>query len=131
MELVDRFTTNLYDTFASFDIYQGIRLVMVIGGYMLIRNFASKELAKRHLEAQVRHDREEKHKQQEAKLIERPVDDVNVAEASTFGWGNKTRYRVKKQQEKFEQAIDSLKQQQQQLLNGDDDDEDIRDLLED
>lgn len=130
MDLLQNIKERAIIRLRSIDYQQGLRLVIIVGGYMLLRRLAQRELAKRQLASQVQRDQERK----QEKLIDRPEEEATTtsvaAEPETFGWGNKTRYRVKKQQELLGQAIDNLKKKQQHQA-GYDSDEDIADLLED
>ncbi|CCF60298.1 hypothetical protein KAFR_0J02340 [Kazachstania africana CBS 2517] len=114
------------NVFSEFDLQNGIRLVIIVGGYILFRNLATRQLSKKQLEQQVRDDERRISEERVEKLIEKPEDEQTSYE---FGWGNKTRHRVQKQRDLFEQAVDRLKQNSQQNTN--DSDDDIADLLED
>ena len=134
MDIIDTIKQRALARLQSIDYQQGLRLVINVGGYILIRRLVQRELAKKQLESQIKRDK--KRKQNE--LIEKPEDDGTTTianeEPTTFGWGNKTRYRNKKQQEMLGQAIDNLKKRQQRQNNSEfnaDSDEDIADLLED
>lgn len=133
MEVIETFKQRAYARIQALDYQQGLRLVIVVGGYMLIRRLAQRELVKRQLESQIRRDKERK----EQELIDRPEDNttsIAAEEPTTFGWGNKTRYRQKKQEALLGQAIDNLKKRQTRQGHSefnDDSDDDIADLLED
>lgn len=127
MELVDRVRNNLYDTFADFDTKKGLRLVILIGGYILIRNLASRELAKRKLKNEVRKDERDLSDKNIKELVDDP-DAEGASSATPFGWGNMTRQRVKKQEELFTKVVERAQLQQEQ---GDDDFADIEEFLED
>lgn len=127
MELVDRVMNNVYETFADFDLKQGLRLVAIVGGYVLIRNLAQRELAKRKLQNHVREDERELSEKRGRDLIDHPEEET-VSSTTQFGWGNKTRQRVKKQEEVFTKMVERAQEQQ---VQGDNDLEDIEDLLED
>ncbi|CCE63679.1 hypothetical protein TPHA_0F01970 [Tetrapisispora phaffii CBS 4417] len=122
---------------AGFSYEKFMRLVIILGGYILIRNLAQRELAKRKLSAQLRDDRKFKSEKNTEQYLEDPKEEekkekeLEEAAASSFGWGNKTRLRVKKQQKSFEKAVDRLQQQQQNALSIEDEDADIQELLED
>lgn len=138
MDLLENIKHRAITRIQSIDHKQAFRLVIIIGGYILIRRLVQRELAKRQLANQIKADQERKKNQ----LIEGTDslynDSKDDKEPTAFGWGNKTRYRVKKQQEMLGQAIDNLKKKQQQQQKQqyttayhEDSDEDIADLLED
>ncbi|EDO16258.1 hypothetical protein Kpol_505p35 [Vanderwaltozyma polyspora DSM 70294] len=126
---------SIGDIFDDFDYRKWLRLVIIVGGYILIRNLAQRELAKRKLANQIKEDKRLKSEQNMEKYLEDPEEEEKAsAAASGFGWGKKTRVRVNKQQKAFEKAVDKLQQQQKQqqgISGGFDDDSDIQDLLED
>ncbi|QLG74185.1 hypothetical protein HG535_0G00690 [Zygotorulaspora mrakii] len=126
MEFVDKIRDNIYDTFADIDAKKGMRLVIIVGGYILIRNLAQRELAKRKLQSQVREDEKSLSEKKGENLIDRPREVASTA--TEFGWGNKTRKRVKKQEEVFSKMVERAQLQQ---LEGENDLNDIEDLLED
>ncbi|CEP61839.1 Pga2p LALA0_S04e01882g [Lachancea lanzarotensis] len=126
MELLDNAYQTLYASVASLDAQRIIRLVIIVGGYALLRNLAQRHLAKRQLDRKVREGQLAK----DEKRVEELVDDPNSAqsaESNAFGWGNKTRQRVKRQEKLLEERIEELQKYQGNL----DDDQDIADLLED
>lgn len=132
MDLLENIKHRAITRIQSIDHKQAFRLVIIIGGYILIRRLVQRELAKRQLANQIKADQERKKNQ----LIEGTDslynDSKDDKEPTAFGWGNKTRYRVKKQQEMLGQAIDNLKKKQQYTTAyHEDSDEDIADLLED
>ncbi|EJS42003.1 YNL149C [Saccharomyces arboricola H-6] len=111
----------------NYDYKHFIRLVIIVGGYLLVRNIASRELAKKQLAAQVEKDKREKEEKRSKELIDKPGEPA-VGETTSFGWGKKTRQRVKKQQELFENALEEAKKRQQGM--DPDSDADIEELLE-
>ncbi|CCD25624.1 Pga2p NDAI_0F03060 [Naumovozyma dairenensis CBS 421] len=123
--LVNKIKTIALNTFADFDAKKGIRLVIVVGAYIFIRNYVAKELAKKQLERQAREDEHRISKEKKEKLIDVPEDEKK-SETTAFGWGNKTRRRVKKQEEILEKAVENLQRRQ---LDDEDSDADIQDLL--
>ncbi|KOG97015.1 Processing of GAS1 and ALP protein 2 [Saccharomyces pastorianus] len=126
-EVAATWIETLLTRIINYDYKHFIRLVMIVGGYMLVRNIASRELAKKQLAAQVEHDKREKEEKRSEELIDK-LDGPSVAETTSFGWGKKTRQRVKKQQELFEKALEEAKQKQQG--RDPDSDADIEELLE-
>ena len=123
--LTSAFKTT-YDSFANLDAAHAIRLVIVVGGYILMRNLAQKQLAKKQLETKLRQGEEAKALEKQKELVADPKDEDH-AQDNAFGWGNKTRKRVKRQEKILEERIEELKKYQGSL----DDDKDIEDLLED
>lgn len=127
---------NLYaELFTDLDYKKWLRLVIIVGGYILIRNLAQRELAKRKLASQLKADEKLKIKNNTKQYLEDP-EDVSQSKAvtSSFGWGNRTRQRVKQQEKAFEEAVEKLKEQQEREAKygiGADEDADIQDLLED
>ena len=144
MPIIETLKNNLIETFTSISLLQAIRLVAIVGGYILIRNLVTRELAKRQLEEKVRADERRIQKERTDRLVEKPDElagggggdagDKTTGSTTEFGWGKKTRRKVKKQKEMFERAVDRLKEQQQQGQGSSynsDEDADIQDLLED
>lgn len=116
---------NLYETFADVSPLKWIRLVAIVGGYIFFRNIVEKELQKRKIKKQIQEDEQKKLLERENTLVENP-DQIEEEESSTgFGWGNKTRKRVEKQRQQFEEAAERLRNNP----NLDDSDDDIKDLL--
>lgn len=125
---MDKVGNVLLKTFEDFDIYKGIRLVIIVGGYLLVRNYVAREMAKKQLERQVRDDERMLSDNKKKNLVDDPETE-KMAQSTQFGWGNKTRKRVKKQQEMLQKAIEQIKKEKK--FAGEDSDEDIADLLED
>lgn len=126
MEIINRVYQNVYETFAEIDPKHALRLIVIVGGYIFLRNIAQRELAKRQLQNQVKEGEKAK---QENKLKEL-VDDPNgpaIANDNSFGWGKRTRQRVKRQEKILEEKFRELQESQ----SFQDDDRDIEDLLED
>ncbi|SCV02902.1 LAME_0H06128g1_1 [Lachancea meyersii CBS 8951] len=126
MELLNNAYHHLYDSIAGLDAQHIIRLVIIVGGYALLRNLAQKHLAKRQLERKVREGEQAKAEQKLEELVDDPKGE-ETASANAFGWGNKTRQRVKRQEKILEERIQELQKYQGNL----DDDQDIAHLLED
>ncbi|CAI4035964.1 hypothetical protein SMKI_14G1740 [Saccharomyces mikatae IFO 1815] len=126
-EVAETWIETLVAKIINYDYKHFIRLVIIVGGYLLVRNIASRELAKKQLAAQVEKDKQDKEEKRSKDLIDRP-DESAVAKTTSFGWGKKTRKRVKKQQELFENALEEAKKRQQGMEP--DSDADIEELLE-
>lgn len=129
MNIVTKQIDSIISSVLNMDTQQVIRLVIIVGGYILFRQIASRHLIKKQLESKVRQDEERIQKDKKERLIQDPADQKEGSSASGFGWGKKTRQRVQKQQNMFANAVEELKRQQE--LAGGDSDEDIQDLLED
>lgn len=125
--LFERTRTNLLASFEGFDLKKALRLIIIIGGYILIRNIGSRELAKRKLQNEVRRSQQEKSDKNQENLIEKPGQTSGSTSAMPFGWGNKTRKRRKEQQEAFADLVERINKEKKKG----NDLEDIEDLLED
>lgn len=125
--LIERTRTNLLASFEGFDLKKGLRLIIIVGGYILIRNIGSRELAKRKLQNEVRRSEQEKASRNQENLIEKPGEATGNSSATPFGWGNKTRKRRQEQQEAFADLVERVNKEKKK----DNDLEDIEDLLED
>ncbi|CAI4049801.1 hypothetical protein SKDZ_14G1730 [Saccharomyces kudriavzevii ZP591] len=126
-EVAETWMETLVAKIINCDYTHFIRLVIIVGGYLLVRNIASRELAKKQLAAQVEKDKRAKEEKRSKDLIDKPGEPA-TAETTSFGWGKKTRRRVKKQQELFENALEEAKKRQQTVEP--DSDADIEELLE-
>ncbi|ODQ79873.1 hypothetical protein BABINDRAFT_27260, partial [Babjeviella inositovora NRRL Y-12698] len=104
-----------------------VRLVAIIGGYVLIRSLFMTHLKNKQLRDRIADDK----KMQVEGLIDRP-DLIEAAQATAnepleFGWGKKTRRNIKIQKEIFEKTLDDLASR---VDLDDDEDKDIAELLE-
>lgn len=128
--------------FTEFDVYQLIRLIIIVGGYIFLRTRATEYLKNKQLRDQIEKDKEEKAR----KLVNDPTGEGARAEAEEmfqeydgikkseqgWGWGKATRKRVKKQQALFEKEIErAAVEAQRKLDNNYDSDEEINELLQD
>lgn len=128
--------------FSDFDVYQLIRLVIIIGGYVFLRTRVSDYLKQQQLKTKIDQDKELKSQ----KLIDDPTGEVAEAEAEAlfpdsegisrsekgWGWGKSTRRKVKKQQTIFEKEIEKAAvDAQRKLETGYDSDDEIKELLHD
>ncbi|AMD19376.1 HBR475Cp [Eremothecium sinecaudum] len=109
----------------NMDFQTFMRLVIIIGGYALLRGHLQKYLSNRELKRKANIDEKEIAKKQLDDLVEDPNQQVESS-TTAFGWGEKTRERVRKQEKILQEQIEKLKQNQ----GNEDDDEDIEDLLE-
>ena len=126
MELVDRVRNNFYDTFADMSATKALRLVIIVGGYILIRNLVSRELAKRKLQSQIRRDERELSDNKGQDLIENPEANATTTSIE-YGWGNRTRQKIKKQEDMLAKMVERA---QIEKDRNEDDLDDIKDLLE-
>lgn len=128
--------------FENFDVYQLIRLVIIIGGYIFLRTRVSDFLKQRQLKAQIENDKQLK----ADKLINDPTGEAAKAEAEelfvehegihksekSWGWGKATRRNVKKQQALFEAEIEKAAiAAQEKLDKGYNSDDEINQFLQD
>ncbi|QLL32762.1 hypothetical protein HG536_0D02840 [Torulaspora globosa] len=126
MELVDRVRNNFYDTFADMSSTKAVRLVVIVGGYILIRNLVSRELAKRKLQSQIRKDERELSDNKGKELIDNPEADATTSSIE-YGWGNRTRQKIKKQEDMLAKMVEHAQIEKDRT---EDDLSDIQDLLE-
>lgn len=122
---------------AELDIYHVIRLVVIVGGYLILRTRAQEWMKTRQLKAQLEDD---KAKRAEG-LVERPEDELtrlqpvdhDVAEQDgNWGWGKSTRTRARKLQREFEETVEAAAVKAQRRANNEvDSDDDIKEFLED
>lgn len=119
MDLVQRLKKNLYETF-DMDLVHAIRLVVIVCGYVIIRQIAQRHLKKREIENRLNENMNDQN--EPPVVVEEQID--ATSSTTSFGWGKKTRQRVKEQEKILEAKLEELKAAQ-----GDEDDEDIADLL--
>ncbi len=149
MDVLEGFLGNIQrKVFADFDVYQLIRLVIIIGGYVFLRTRVSDYLKQRQLKTQIEHDRAEKDQAATDALLKSEntepelfTEHEGVAESEKqWGWGKATRRRVAKQQQLFEQQVEKAALAAQKKLEANldanpdydsDDDDDIAELLQD
>ncbi|CAH0053319.1 unnamed protein product [Clonostachys solani] len=135
-------SNNLHSTFANMTIHGWIRLIVIVGGYMLLRPYALKYLGQRQFESmeeQERKDREEEEKRG-AKISPNQLRGQNGAvdldededeffeedegKSSATRWGQKARIRQRT-------MIKDLLEREERRRLEEEDDKDIEDLLED
>lgn len=127
MDLHERFKKRIVELF-DIDLQHAIRLIIIVGAYIFLRNIVQKQLAHRDLKRQFQNDELSSQEIKKMKVLDSLESPSKVQASSTeFGWGKKTRKRIKQQEQILEQQIEQLKQFQ--CLS--DDDKDIEDLLED
>ncbi|VEU21438.1 DEKNAAC102564 [Brettanomyces naardenensis] len=110
---------------ADIDVYRIIQLVIIIGGYVVMRQRFVAYMKTRKLKQKLQKDKEQKAEN----LIDRPEDlasdPISTSERS-WGWGKPTRKIVRRQQQLLEERLEETAGRQQ----GDvDSDEDIKELL--
>lgn len=143
MEFVNGFVHKLQQkVFQDFDIYQLLRLVIIVGGYIFLRTRVSEYLKQQQLKTQLEHDKAAKAE----KLINDPTGEAAEAEAAelfgehagiakseaNWGWGKTTRRKVKKQQAAFEKEIErAAVDAQRKLDSGYNSDDEINEFLQD
>lgn len=106
---------SIIDQALSVDLHHFIRLVIIVGGYWFLRTQVNKFLATRQLKQQVEQDNVQKQAEKVEQLVEKPQDEEG------WGFGKKTRKRVKRQEKLLQEALESAHQE---------DDKDIEHLLE-
>lgn len=109
----------------NIDIYRFIRPLVIISGYLLLRSHIQKYLSMREFRNKFKKDEQEISKRSVDRLVEIPEED-SCAKVSAFGWGEKTRERVRKQERMLQDRIDQLNKNQ----GNSEDDDDIESLLE-
>ncbi len=127
-------SNNLTEVWGEMSAKDWIRLIIIIGAYMLLRPYATKYLGKRQVEQMEEDDRKEKEKAK-AKLSPNalrgegnPYEDIDEyydeAETTGAGWGEKARTRQRVMLKKLLEAEERRREEEE-------DDKDIADLLED
>lgn len=125
-------TNNLSQVFSEMTPQQWIRLVVIVGAYMLIRPYVLKHATKKSVE---RMEKESKERAENAAAISpnelrdgkktlEEEDSDDEGESSTTDWGAKARTRQRV-------LIKRLMKAEEQRKQDEEDDKDIADLLED
>lgn len=143
MDLVIGFAERIQTrVFGDLDAYKFIRLVIIIGGYIFLRNRVSDYLKQKQLKEQIIRDKQ----MREEKLINDPTGEIERAanedlfaehegisnSEKAWGWGKATRRKVAKQKALFEQEIERAAiEAQSKLQKGYDSDEEINEFLQD
>lgn len=137
----NNFTTNLRNSFGSMAPENWIRLVIIVGTYMLIRPYLLKLGAKQQMK---QHEKEAAATEAEAiekakmspnelrghKIADIPEDsdeEAPQAEATSTDWGKKAR---KRQRQMIKKILDAEEKRLQDLQD-DDEDKDIQEFLVD
>jgi hypothetical protein len=125
-------TNNLSNVFNEMTPKQWIRLVVIVGAYLLIRPYVLKHATKKSVERMERENKEREEKSaaispnelRDGKKRIEEVDSDDEGESSTTDWGAKARTRQRTLVKKLMQADEQRRQDEE-------DDKDIADLLED
>ncbi|KAI1391018.1 DUF1531-domain-containing protein [Hypoxylon trugodes] len=128
----DRFSTNLSESFTSMTPKQWIRLVIIVGAYMLLRPYLMKMGAK-FQEKQLEKQFAEEEKQAEISPnqlrgqvdIPEDSDEEEQAETTSSDWGKKAR---KRQRNMIKKLLDAEEKRLQELQE-DEEDKDIEQYL--
>lgn len=125
-------TNNLSNVFNDMTIQQWIRLIIIVGGYMLLRPYAVKYLGKKKIAEWEEEDR------QKAEITPNqlrgehgPVeigDTDDEGEGTASDWGHGARLRQRKM---LKQLLEANEQRKQEEAEADEDDRDIEEFLED
>lgn len=122
-------TNNLKGVFSEMTPQEWIRLIAIVGAYLLLRPYAMKWLGKRQVESMEKQEAEEKAKLSPNDLrdgtkLPEDEDDDEDGETSATDWGSRARTRQRTMLKQLLEAEERRKQEE-------DDDKDIADLLED
>ncbi|KAI1138820.1 DUF1531-domain-containing protein [Hypoxylon sp. FL0543] len=130
----DRFSNNLSESFTSMTPKQWIRLVIIVGAYMLLRPYIIK-LGAKHQEKQLEKQFKEEEERQaqispnqlrgEQLGIPEDSDDEEQAETTASDWGKKAR---KRQRKMINKLLDAEEKRLQELQE-DEEDKDIEQYL--
>lgn len=125
-EIIDYIKPYIPESLKEIDAHQALRLTVIVGGYVLVRNVVQKYLANKQLLAQLKHDEENKEAKKQTDLVDDPNAQATgaLADDGSWGWGKKTRRNVKRQEKILQEQLDRLE-------DAYDEDKDIEDLLED
>ncbi|KAH3901361.1 related to Processing of GAS1 and ALP protein 2 [Saccharomycodes ludwigii] len=124
--IFDKVSSNIYDTFADIDARKGLRLLVIVCGYIVFRTIAQRELTKKQLKQQNEIREKELLEKRQDKLVDDPLND---AVTSSFGFGKKTRKRVQHQQKILEERLEARLEEMKKYQGNNNDDDDIADLL--
>jgi hypothetical protein len=125
-----RFTNNLKATFDGMSPEKWIRLVIIIGGYMLLRPYLVKFASKQQMQQHQDEEKESKAKISPNELrgkvnLPEDSDEEEEAQASSTNWGKKARKRQRNMIKKMLDAEEQRLREQQE----DDEDKDIEEYL--
>lgn len=125
-------SNNMQGAFKEMSLQQWIRLIVVVGAYLLLRPYAMKWLGGRQLDAMDKDDKKEKAARITANQLrgeKGPVDldeleEEDLGDGTATDWGSRARVRQRTMIKHLMEADERRRQE-------DDDDQDIADLLED
>lgn len=123
-------THNLSQVFEEMTLREWIRLVMIVGAYLLLRPYAQQYLGKKSIESMEKENAKQKAKISPNELrgakapMEEEDDDDDEAETTGAAWGEKARTRQR-------YLLKSLLEAEERRKQEEEDDKDIADLLED
>lgn len=108
-----------------------LRLTVVVGFYLIFRQYYSKWAQAKAVKRQVELDRIEKAEKPEKERLEKLAQQEElIKESNSFGWGKKTRNTVKLQQAQLEEQLSEIRERNQSSYDAQED-HDIEELLED
>ncbi|CUM64625.1 uncharacterized protein PRCAT00002233001 [Priceomyces carsonii] len=111
-------------------ILKYIRLLAIVGFYLIFRHHYSTWAKTKQIKRDLENDKREKEEAAGKDEEEQAKEESIKEQASSFGWGKKTRKNVKLQQSILEEELNELRQRQQSSYDAAED-HDIEDLLED
>lgn len=134
----DRAVTNLRGTFEDMTLKKGIRLVIIVFVYLMIRPYLMKFAGSRQMEQHEEEAARQKEREQVAAMSANEVrglkvaaeipdaDDADIAaESSATDWGSKARKRQRKVLRKMVEAHEKKLEEEQ----ADEEDKDIEEFL--
>lgn len=127
---MDKITTALQKTFDGYTLKDYIRLVIIIGAYIMFRHQYVLWRGRRYNAQQQEMDEKLKKEAEEEALNEAKEKELgpsaNTASTSTeWGWGNTAKTKMTKRRK----YLESLARRQAEMAQEDDSDEEIADLL--
>lgn len=133
-QMVERLVNNFKQAFENFTPEKWIRLVMIVGAYLLLRPYLIKLAGRTQMQ---QHEKEEQEAEARAKLSSNSIrgqvdipdnsDEEDGAQTSASDWGKKARRRQRDMLKKMVDAHEKKLAEEQE----DDEDKDIEEFLED
>lgn len=108
-----------------------IRLIAIVGGYVVFRRIAMNEIKRRQLKNMQSEESNGDVTELPEVAEEKATSSAIESNDQTWGWGKKTRRNVNKQREIFEQAVEESAKKHEEGAYDADSDKDIEELLED
>lgn len=127
--MLEKFALAFEKSFQGYTIKDYIRLVIIIGAYVLIRKNYVFWRGRKHTQDQIDEDNLRAQEQRDQALKDEKAKFEESGEASTstnFAWGTSAKSRVTKRRKNFESQT-----RREAEMKQDDSDEDIADLLKD